>query len=332
MSEEETSRPGEFGFIETYMAPLAADNDGALGLKDDAGLFTVPVGEQAVVTTDALIAGRHFLGIDPPDSVGAKALAVNLSDLASMGATPLGYTLILALPTDWSVDWATGFSAGLADMQQRHRIPLLGGDTVATDGPLSIGITAFGSVTAGCQIERSGADPGDDMWVSGSIGDAALALAITHADDKGLMTKPEYQFLLDRLRRPDPRLALGEALVGMASAAIDISDGLAADLKHLCQASATGAEIVLANVPLSDAARACIASGNYGLDTILGGGDDYELLFTAPPDAGGDVILAGENSDCPVTRIGFVNPKSEIRFLGPAGEKFEFAQTGWCHF
>ena len=325
-------RPGEFGFIDTYMAPLAAGNAGALGLKDDAALFDVGPGQTAVVTTDALIAGVHFRSTDPPDSVGAKALAVNLSDLAAMGANPLGYTLILALPEDWTADWAAGFSAGLAAAQQRHGIRLLGGDTVAANGSLTIGVTAFGTVGEGSQLMRSGAAAGDDIWVSGNIGDAALALAIARAGDNEQLAAPEYEYLLDRLRRPEPRVALGQNLIGLASAAIDISDGLAADLGHLCRASAIGAEIKTESIPVSAAARNCLAAPTYGMDVILGGGDDYELLFTVSSSAAGKVIAAGEMSDCKVTRIGRTNAENVVRFVGPDGKQMEIEKPGWGHF
>ena len=325
-------RPGEFGFIETYMAPLATGNEGALGLKDDAGLFDVAPGHRAVVTTDALIAGIHFRDTDPPDSVGAKALAVNLSDLASMGAAPLGYTLILALPKDWTADWAAGFSNGLAAMQQRHSLQLLGGDTVAANGPLTIGVTAFGSVPEGRQIMRSGAGTSDDIWVSGSIGDAALALAIYNAGDSDRMAAPEYAALLDRLQRPEPRVALGQKLVGIATAAIDISDGLAADLGHLCHASAIGANIETENIPLSAAARDCLGAPSYGMDIVIGGGDDYELLFTAPPSQAADVTQAAERSGGAVTRIGRANAKNRVRFAAADGHEIEIKKPGWAHF
>jgi thiamine-monophosphate kinase len=325
-------RLGEFGFIETYMAPLAAGNEGALGLKDDAALFDVAPGHRAVVTTDALIAGVHFRGTDPPDSVGAKALAVNLSDLASMGAAPLGYTLMLALPADWTSDWAAGFSAGLAAMQQRHSLQLLGGDTVAANGPLSIGVTAFGSVPEGRQIMRSGAGTSDDIWVSGSIGDAALALAIYNEGDTGRMGLPEYGALLDRLQRPEPRVTLGQNLIGLATAAIDISDGLAVDLGHLCLASNIGADIEAGRIPVSAAAQSCLGAPEYGMDVVIGGGDDYELLFTAPPAMASRVIQAGESSGCAVTRIGRANAETRVRFAAADGKEMEIKKPGWAHF
>lgn len=332
MTRVTPERPGEFGFIETYMAPLAAGNEGAFGLKDDAGLFDVASGHRAVVTTDALIAGIHFRDTDPPDSVGAKALAVNLSDLASMGAAPLGYTLILALPKDWTNDWAAGFSNGLAVMQQRHSLQLLGGDTVAANGPLTIGVTAFGSVPEGRQIMRSGAGNDDDIWISGSIGDAALALAIYNGDDSESMAAPEYGHLLDRLQRPEPRVALGQNLIGLATAAIDISDGLAADLGHLCLASAIGADIETENIPLSAAARCCLGVPSYGMDIVVGGGDDYELLFTAPPSRAADVVQAAEKSGCAVTRIGQTNAENRVRFATADGHEMEIKKPGWAHF
>lgn len=332
MAKGATERPGEFGFIETYMTPLAAGNEGALGLKDDAALFDVAPGHRAVVTTDALIAGIHFRETDPPESVGVKALAVNLSDLASMGAAPLGYTLILALPEDWTADWAAEFSNGLAAMQKRHSLQLMGGDTVAANGPLTIGVTAFGSVPEGRQIMRSGAGEGDDIWVSGSIGDAALALAIYNGGDTERMAAPEYGYLLDRLQRPEPRIALGQNLIGLATAAIDISDGLAADLGHLCRASAIGADIKAECIPLSAAARSCLGAPSYDMNIVIGGGDDYELLFTVPPSQADRVVQAADRSECAVTRIGSANAANRVRFAAADGKEIEIKRPGWSHF
>lgn len=325
-----TGRPDEFGFIATYLAPLAEGCEGALGLKDDAALFSIPPGQSAVVTSDALIAGTHFRITDPADSQGAKALGVNLSDLASMGATPLGYTLILALPPDWTTDWAQGFTAGLAEYQDQYGIKLLGGDTVAIDGPLTIGVTAIGSVPGGGQLTRSGAAAGDDVWVSGTIGDAALALALSDRADR--LSAPDYAHLLTRFERPRPRLALGRNLIGLASAAIDVSDGLAADLGHLGRASGIGAVINVESLPLSGAARRCIEKEKLSAEIVLSGGDDYELLFTAPPQLSGAILAAAEKSECAVSRIGNTNAGDSFRFIGKSGEDIDLQTSGWTHF
>ena len=268
----------EFAFIAERLRPLAAGTPGALGLADDAALLDPPAGAELVLTKDAMVAGVHFLPDDPPGDVAKKLLRVNLSDLAAMGAAPLGYLLALIRPKATAEDWLADFCRGLAEDQARFGIGLLGGDTVSTPGPLALSLTALGHVPRGTALRRCGARPGDDVWVSGTLGDAALGLKVLQGE---LAVADEVRApLVERYRLPQPRLALGEALRGLASAALDVSDGLLADLGHILETSKLGAEIRAAALPLSPAARTLPGAP----DAALAGGDDYELLFTAAPD------------------------------------------------
>src|SRR5690242_11974455 len=238
--------PAEFGLIARHFRPLAGP--GALDLRDDTALLTPPAGRELVLTVDAMVAGVHFLPDDPPDLVGRKLLRVNLSDLAAKGAAPIGYLMTVSAPKDTPESWFAGFAAGLAQDQVRYGVTLLGGDTTSTPGPISLSLTIIGHVAAGTAIRRSGARPGDDIWVTGTIGDGALGLQVVLgrlADGSG--------FLLDRYRLPQPRVGL--VLAGIASAGMDVSDGLVQDLGHICAAGGVGAEIQADAVPLSDAAR-----------------------------------------------------------------------------
>ncbi|WP_316976454.1 thiamine-phosphate kinase [Shumkonia mesophila] len=329
---------GEFEIIRRFFAPLAADAPGAFGLTDDAARLEVPPGHSLVVTSDALVAGIHFLATDTAADVAAKALRVNLSDLASMGARPMAYTLALALTRETGVEWLEAFAASLAADQRRFGITLIGGDTVATPGPLTLCICAFGCVASGTELRRSGARPGDAVFVTGTIGDAALGLI---ALQKGLagVDAADHQALAQRYRRPTPRTACGPRLVGLAHAAIDVSDGLLADLGHICETSGTAAVIESARVPLSAAARAALAAGAGGWRDILGGGDDYELLFAAPLDA--EPALAGiaQALDVPITRIGRVvertsaaDPDRLVGVIDAAGRPMVLESTGYRHF
>ena len=308
----------EFGAVAAHFAPLAAARPGAFGLEDDAAAVPVPPGRILVAAADALVAGVHFHADDTADTTAARALRSNLSDLAAMGAEPHGYLLCLALPRDMREDWVAAFAARLARDQAEFGIALLGGDTVATPGPLTISITALGFAAEGRLLRRSGARPGDLVCVSGTVGDAALAL---RADDPA----PE---LLERFRAPAPRVALGRALVGLATAAIDVSDGLVADLGHLCRASGVGARIAAARTPLSPAARALLRADPGLIDAVLAGGDDYELLFTLPRDRRG--ALAG--LPAPATEIGVVTAGGGVTVAGCDGAPLELPRAGWRHF
>ena len=323
------SAAGEFDIIARYFKPLATDR-GALGLSDDGALFDLPAGHEAVVTTDAMVSGIHFFANDRPDTIGWKLLAVNLSDLAAMGATPLGYTLALGLPADWNSDWLGAFSLGLKTCQERYGTSLLGGDTVRSGGVFWAAITAFGAVPKGSALRRNGARTGDAIWVSGTVGDAALAVQLRNG-----WTPPaavERAGLDHRLDLPEPRLALGQALRGIATAALDISDGLAADLGHICETSEVGAIVQLADVPLSPTGRGLLARDPDVAVTVLTGGDDYELLFTSPADADEQVYRAAEAAGTPVARIGRITPGFGVRIVDGQGHDLNLPHLGFTHF
>ncbi|MEY3732432.1 MAG: thiamine-phosphate kinase [Pseudomonadota bacterium] len=318
--------PREFALIARHFRPLAGE--GALDLGDDAALLTPPAGQQLVLAADALVAGVHFLPDDPPGMIARKLLRVNLSDLAAMGAAPLGYLMTTAFTRGTADSWIADFVAGLAEDQPRFGIAVLGGDTVATPGPACFSLTIIGVVPPGQALHRRGARIGDDIWVSGSIGDGALGLRVLQgklgADGEGHLAR--------RYRLPEPRLALGQALRGVARAAMDISDGLAQDLGHLCRAGGCGAEISAANVPLSTAARAALAGDAALLPLILTGGDDYELLFAAAPEDAAAVRAAGEKAAVPVARIGRFIAGEAVVVRDASGAAITLPQGGWSHF
>ncbi len=307
----------EFALIADWLAPLAAERPGAFELTDDAASIAVPSGHEMVVTADALVAGVHFREHDSPNTAAARALRTNLSDLAAMGAKPYGYMLTLALPPGCDAGWMAAFTERLARDQSTFGIGLLGGDTVATPGPLTVAVTALGFVESGQLLRRSGARPGDMVCVSGTIGDAALALKVAGA----------VPALQERFRLPEPRLALGRALIGCATAAIDISDGLVADLGHLCRASGVGARVGVATVPLSAAGRACLRADPSLIETVLTGGDDYELLFTMPQSSRPALTGLPER----VSEIGVIESGREIVVHDAKGARLSFPHEGWRH-
>jgi thiamine-monophosphate kinase len=299
------SLPGEFDLIARYFAPIASAFPGALGLKDDVALLDLPPGQQMVATTDAIVGGVHFLPDDPPDLIARKLMRVNLSDLAAKGAKPVACLLALALPRTTTTPWLEAFARGLATDCAAFAMPLAGGDTTATDGPLTLALTALGEAPKGEVPLRSGAKIGDRIFVSGTIGDGALGLDVAKSG-LGDLAVPLREHLLSRYRLPEPKVALGLALRGMIHAAIDVSDGLVADLGHICAASGVGAEIQAAMVPLSDAVRIALARNPSLLARVLTGGDDYELLFTADPSQSDRIVQAGIAAGVPVTGIGFI--------------------------
>jgi thiamine-monophosphate kinase len=310
--------PPEFSLIAKYFRPLAGP--GSLDLRDDAALLTPPAGRDLVLTADAMVAGVHFLPGDPPDLIGRKLLRVNLSDLAAKGATPLGYLMTVSTPRDTPEAWFAGFAAGLAQDQAEFGVTLLGGDTTSTPGPISLSLTIIGHVAPGMAVHRFGAREGDGIWVTGSIGDGALGLAVA----TGRLHDPTG-YLLGRYRLPQPRV--GMAIGGVASAGMDVSDGLVQDLGHICRASGLGAVIEAALVPLSAQARACGAAWT---ETCLTGGDDYELLLAVPP--GRETALAALPGVA-VTRIGvFHAGPAHVTVRGESGEPLALAKGGWSHF
>ena len=321
--------------IAHYFRPLAT-HPAALGLADDAAAITPPAGHDLVLKTDGLIAGVHFFPDDPPDGVARKALRVNLSDLAAKGAAPLGFLLAIALPKDVPEQWLAGFATALGADAEAYRCPLLGGDTDSTPGPISISIAAFGTVPTGTMVKRSGAAPGDRLFVSGTIGDAALGLRLRRDPatvQRWALDAALSEHLVARYRVPQPRTALAEAVRANASAAIDVSDGLAADLAKLCRVSGVAADIEAALVPLSRAAAQALGADAGLIEPILTGGEDYEILCAVPPAAAARFRAAAEQAGVPVTEIGrIVAGSAPARFLDGSGRPLSFARPGYSHF
>jgi thiamine-monophosphate kinase len=323
---EKPAALGEFGRIAKFFAPLATA-PGALGLTDDAALVDCPTDERLVVTVDAMVEDVHFLGTDPPDLVARKLVRVNLSDLAAMAARPVGYFLTTALPKSRGDDWLERFAQGLAQDQAEFGITLLGGDSVSTPGPVCLTLTAFGRIPAGSEVRRGGAKPGDLVFVSGTIGDGAFGLEAARGQFDGLLDPAEVAFLADRYRLPRPRVGLGPRLAGLASAMMDVSDGLAGDLGHICAVSGVAGVIEAGRVPLS------VAASRLGRpETVLTGGDDYELLFTAPPGRRDAILTAASAAGVPVTIIGWIEAGQGVRVLDAAGAELRLAGQGWRHF
>ncbi|HYM30201.1 MAG TPA: thiamine-phosphate kinase [Candidatus Cybelea sp.] len=326
------ARAGEFEVIARYFAPLAKDYPLAFGLSDDAALIRPPPGHEIVVTTDCMIAGHHFFADDPPQRIAQKLLRVNLSDLAAMGATPIGYMLASAWRDDTTEAWIAAFADGLKRDQATYGVSLIGGDTVLTDGPLTFTVTAFGYIADGKALRRNGARVGDSVFVSGSIGDAELGLRCRMGEIVGL-APGIVRYLLDRHQLPEPRVSLGRKLVGIASAAIDVSDGLVADLGHICAASGVDAVIRLADVPRSPAAASVLAVTEDTLSAVAGG-DDYELCFTAPAHDAVLVTAAANAAGVPVQRIGEVigQGPGHVQVLDLGGRPIHLERQGFTHF
>jgi thiamine-monophosphate kinase len=322
---------GEFELIERFFKRPARRNP--LGAGDDCALLQPAPGMQLAVSTDMLVEGRHFLSTVDPSRLGHKALAVNLSDLAACGASPLAFSLALALPRV-DENWLEGFARGLFALADSHGCELVGGDT--TQGPLNICITVFGEVPAGAALLRSGARAGDDIYVSGNVGDARLALEVFRGRISVAATV--FETARTRLEQPTPRVALGLALRGIASSAIDISDGLAGDLGHVLQQSGVGASIdSAAAMGLLAAARqwtggAPLLPDETVLELVLAGGDDYELAFTAPASARSAVQAAAASAATPVTRIGVVQSEPGLRLLDADGAVLERRFASFDHF
>lgn len=323
--------PGEFALIARHFRPLAEGVPGALALADDAALLDAPPGRTLVLAADAMVAGVHFLPDDPPDTIGRKLLRVNLSDLAAMGAEPLGYLMTTALPPDMTPDWLDEFARGLKEDQRSYGCGLLGGDTVSTPGPLTLSLTVVGSVAPGRALTRAGARAGDAVWVSGTIGDGALGL-LTLTDRLPALAGHHRAALADRYRLPRPRLPLGRLLAGIATACLDVSDGLVQDLGHLCRGAGLSAELDAEVVPLSEAARAAVAAEPALLARCLTGGDDYELVFTSPQTEAAALAGIAAETGIPIACIGRMVPagETEVRVLRE-GVELPLTETGWSH-
>lgn len=334
-------RLSEFELISQFFAPLAAGEPGALGLLDDAAIIPLQFGHRVVVTTDTIVSEIHFLSSDPPDAVAAKALAVNLSDLAAMGAIPRVYTLSLVLPRAWKRDharsWLECFCSRLALDQRAAGMHLVGGDTVASPGPLSITVTALGAIREGEELRRSTARAGDLLYVSGTIGDAALGLKYILGELPNLPADLGNT-LANRYRFPEARIELGRDLVGVARSAADVSDGLVADIEHICTASNVSAIIEATLVPMSSPARFAIAADAELFAVALTGGDDYELVFTAPAARSEAVQSISDRLGILLTPIGRIHPadcesrREEVVLLGSDGRPIELRTRGYQHF
>jgi thiamine-monophosphate kinase len=333
MAGPDAETSAEERLIARYFRPLAT-HPGAFGLGDDAAAVTPPVGCDVVLTTDGVIGGVHFFADDPPENIGRKALRLNLSDLAAKGAKPIGFLLSLALPSGTGEAWLAAFAAGLGDDAVHYGCPLLGGDTDHTPGPISVSIAAFGAVPHGHMVRRSTAKVGDCVVVTGTIGDAALGVKLRR--DRSLakrwrLTDAMIEHLEQRYLLPQPRNALAEAILHHAAAAMDVSDGLAGDLAKLCRASSVAAEIDVSRVPLSDAARTAISAAPELLETVLTGGDDYEIILTLAPEKLPAFRAAAKAVGVAVGEIGRVQDGQGVRFHQD-GKALTFARPSYSHF
>ena len=322
---------GEFDLIARHFAPLSAAAPLAFGLSDDAAMIRPRKGRSLVVTADAIVAGVHFLPGDPPDLVARKLLRVNLSDLAAKGATPRGYLLTAAFPRGVAPDWIAAFAKGLKADQKRFGVVLLGGDTVATPGPATFGVTMYGEVPGTAMLRRAGARAGDIVCVSGTIGDGGFGLEESLRPHAGL-TPAQRRFLVGRYRLPEPRSGLGPLLRGIASAALDVSDGLVQDLGHIARQSGVRLTIRAGEAPLSAAGRAIVRGDPAALGRALGAGDDYEIAFTVPPRRLAAVQAASRRAGVEVTAIGVVERGVGVRVVGPDGADMALAAGGFDHF
>jgi thiamine-monophosphate kinase len=327
------SPDGETGIIQRYFAPLAKDTQGAFGLRDDAGLIAPPEGMELVLTTDMIVEGVHYLKNATPQDIAYKALGVNVSDLCAKGADPSVYLLSIALSGTPDPTWLEGLSEGFAEAQTDFHCTLLGGDTVRTSGPLALSITAAGFLPEGAMVHRSGASAGDHVYVTGTIGDAALGLAHLQGAGAEHLSAEQAEFLTRRYWRPRPRMDAISVVRGHATAAMDISDGLVGDFAKLCAASNVGGMLNAADVPLSDAAAHWLEQEPKRLGDVLTGGDDYEVLMSVCEEN-----ISAYESDCAssglqINRIGCIASRSEgFRVLGDDGKALEFQHLSYDHF
>jgi thiamine-monophosphate kinase len=328
MTNSSSDRPSEFALIAELFAPLA-QAPGAFGLKDDAAVIAPSAGHELVITTDALVEGVHFLADDPPLFVAKKALRANMSDLAAKGAEGSGYLLKLALPSGVGMKWLAAFAEGLKQDQREFNVSLYGGDTTSTPGPLTIAITAFGFVPKGKMIRRAGAKPGDLVFVSGTIGDAGAGLALLRAPQE--ISHAVTDFLVHRYREPRPRMWLGQALRGIAHAALDVSDGLLADLGHIAEVSGVRIEVQAHRLPLSAALQAVWGSDDQARAKAATAGDDYEIAFTVAPRLADDAIKAARDAAA-ITEIGRVVAGQGVALLDAAGREIAVDRKGYTHF
>jgi thiamine-monophosphate kinase len=325
--------------IAKYFRPIAT-HPGAFDLSDDAAAIAPPPGCDLVLKTDGVIGGVHFFPEDPPDAVARKALRINLSDLAAKGATPLGFLLAIGLPAGLAQDWLAAFAHGLRQDAEHYGCPLLGGDTDRSPGAITVYISALGTVPHGTMVRRKGARPGDVVVVTGTIGDAALGLVLRQAArreppdpaERWQLEAAMRAHLLDRYLLPRPRMAVATVLRRYASAAMDVSDGLAGDLAKLCRVSGVAAAVAVAAVPLSPAARKVIATEPAAIETVLTGGDDFEIVATVAPDRFEAFRREAEAVGVAITRIGTVEPGQGVRFCTDDGGLLAFRRPSYSHF
>jgi thiamine-monophosphate kinase len=325
---------GEDLLIRRHFKPIAR-HPGALGLLDDAALLAPLAGHELVLTADAIVGGVHFFNDDPPDAVARKALGVNLSDLAAKGAKPAGFLITLALPKERGDAWLERFTRGLGAAAKRYGCPLRGGDTVRTPGPVTISVTAFGTLPKNTMVHRFGARAGDRIVVTGTIGDAALGLKLR--TDRGAAKRwkldaGKQRHLLSRYLVPQPRNAMAETVRRYANAAMDVSDGLAGDLGKLLRASSVGAVVQVAEVPLSKAVRTVVAADPGVIETVLTGGDDFEVIATVPARALAPFKTMARRAGVPVTEIGRVTVGQGARFVAADGRELRFKRASFSHF
>lgn len=324
-------RRGEFEVIAKLFAPLSKGEPGAFGLTDDAAALKPKPGHDIVLTTDAIVAGVHFLPDDPPAMIAQKALRVNLSDLAAKGAKPRAYMLTAAFPDTLDDAWLTAFAEGLKHDQKKYGLTLIGGDTVATPGPLLLNVVAIGEVPQGRMLRRAHAKAGDDVWVTGTIGDAALGLRILRGDGLALSNR-HCASLVARYHVPEPRVTAGRVILAIAHACLDVSDGLIADCGHMAEASKVGIELRAADIPLAAATQAAIANERANLADLLTAGDDYELAFTAAPADQARLTALSAKIKVRFTRIGRVVKGRGVRVYAQDGALLPFDRAGFTHF
>ena len=325
-----SSRPGEDELIQRFFAPLAGP--AGLSLADDAALLVPPPGNDLVLTADALVSGVHFFADDPPGAIARKALRVNLSDLAAKGARPLGFLLTLALPRDWRPDWLEAFAAGLGEDAATYACPLIGGDTVSTGGPFTLSITAVGAVRAGRMARRTGVRPGDRLYVTGTIGDAAIGLLVRQGRAPAL-AGADRDFLAERYLLPQPRTGLAPAMAAYAHGGMDVSDGFVGDLTKMLRVSGVSARVLIDRLPLSAPARAAIAADPDLLAIAATGGDDYELIAAIGPLEAAAFEHEAEAAGVPATFVGeAVEGGDPPHFVRPDGGTMTFAAGSYSHF
>ena len=322
---------GEFDLIETYFAPLASGVTGAFNLKDDAAVIEPPAGKSVVITNDTIVEGIHFFSEDSAEQIASKLLRVNLSDLAAMGSVPAFYNLSIALNSSISAHWVKKFARGLQRDQSEFGVSLLGGDTVSTSGPLTFSLTAIGYIESGKFLRRSGAVIDDDIWVSGTIGDAALGLLGVQGKLDNFSPN-NLEYLISRYKKPNPRVQLAPALIDSANAVIDVSDGLLSDLNHICSESRVGADIFVSQIPVSDPVNIAINQDPNLVDLILSGGDDFELLFTAKISKRALFESTTKALKIPLTRIGSIVKNRSISVYDENGTIIPKKKLGYTHF